>query len=507
MELADKISRAGLLRATRAKISAFIANANALLSRGAAWPLACMALFGLQAALVLTHEPWLDEYQALQLAVEAPNIPVLLEWLRYEGHPPLWYLILRGLAHFMEPLTTLPVAALGLALAAQAAILFASPFTRAERLLLALSEFMLFDFLTVSRSLTLGVVVVIFALALWRKRWSWLAIAILPMCDFLFGILSGIFVLLKWREKQLFLPGIALWVAVGLVAAWTVIPAPDMIPALGDEGVIMDVGRWMASIGTLAIPFQGGFIFTWNYPIVPLAGIIWVGFLWFAWAQTRKDQFHRLMLIGFIGFTLAFSLLVYPLPLRHLMLIALLLIALTWLRRMRGERPGAGFRLWLAISAVCGLGTAAISFAIPFHTAHLAAAEIQRQGLQDKHWMVFPDFRAQGVSALTGVDFERTEQKCMQSFNRWDFHSDLEKPAQLVNYLQQHIEHMDGRFYLLSNLSLDDLPDDLIRPIATIDAGYDGQGFFLFEVGPGLPETNRQVPACVAGRRPFKRLP
>lgn len=58
------------------------------------------AILGLLAAvqiwLVLSHRPWLDEYQALQIALQSPDFSALLENLRYEGHPPLWYLILRA---------------------------------------------------------------------------------------------------------------------------------------------------------------------------------------------------------------------------------------------------------------------------------------------------------------------------------------------------------------------------------------------------------------------------
>jgi hypothetical protein len=49
-------------------------------------------------ALQIWHIHWFDKWQALLIAVQSPDIAELLENLRYEGHPPLWHLLLRGIA-------------------------------------------------------------------------------------------------------------------------------------------------------------------------------------------------------------------------------------------------------------------------------------------------------------------------------------------------------------------------------------------------------------------------
>jgi hypothetical protein len=52
------------------------------------------------AALVFTgawaHEPWFDEAQSWLLARDLAPLDLIVHHLRYEGHPPLWYLLLRG---------------------------------------------------------------------------------------------------------------------------------------------------------------------------------------------------------------------------------------------------------------------------------------------------------------------------------------------------------------------------------------------------------------------------
>lgn len=483
-----------------------LAGADRVLARDAAWWAAVAMLFALQAALIFTHEPWVDEYQAVQIAVQAPDLATMHQWLGYEGHPPLWYWILRGLAHFMEPLLTLQVAAFGCALAAQSAILFAAPFSRAERLLIACHQFILFGAFTVSRSISLGIALMVVAVALWKRRSGWLAIALLPMCDFLYGVISGMFVLLKWRDKALWWPGVGLWLAVGLAAAWSVIPAPDVVPAIRPYGLVTDFGFYLSALSALLVPWQGPLYPAWNAPPwLPIASIGWLGFIWFAWRQAGSDRFFRWLLMAFMALTLVFAMVVYRLSIRHLMLIAIMLILGLWLARERGILLSHGFRLWLSVCAFCGLSTAAINFVIPFDTAHLAARKIAELGLQDKHWAVFPESRAQGVSALTGMEFEHVEQNCMQSFIRWNFRSKLEEPDDVYLFFQDFVERR-GRTYLLTDWDFSEYPPGLFEPLALMQGGYFDQDFNLYVVGPDKPEKPVDLPPCVPDKRPFARL-
>jgi hypothetical protein len=495
-------ARFPLLDRLSQRINGAISGADSLLARPAAWWTAVALVVVLQIALIVSHQPWPDEYQALQLAVMSPDIATMVDWLSYEGHPPLWYLILRGLSYMMDPHDTLWIAALLCAIPTLWVILFASPFSRTERLMIATSEFVLFESLTVSRSMSLGVAVMFIAFALWRKRSLWLMIAILPFCDFLFGVISGILVLLKWQEKQLWWPGVGLWLVFSAIAGWTVIPAPDMVSAFDYFSMDKDVTLWFTKMSGLLVPFQGGILPGWNKPTYPLAGMLWIGFLLLAWFTTRGRPFQQLLLFGFIGFTFVFSFTVYPIGLRHLMLIALVLILLVWLHRLAGDRPSGAFRAWLAVIALSGLGTAAMNFVKPFDTAHQAIAEIEQRGLADKHWMVFPDWRVPGLTAQSDILFERPEQECMLSFVRWDYQTSLLDGDNLTAYLRQAIEER-GKFYLASDLPIEVVPEDVLQPIFETEEGYDGLTYYLYLVGPDAPEKPVELPACVPDQRPL----
>lgn len=499
----DNSQPQSLLPRFAARLTVFDSGAGALdraLAHRKVWLPACLFLLACQLVLALGHEPWRDEWQALQIAVQSPTIGDLMVNLRYEGHPPLWYLLLRGLAALVGAHAALPVAVALIGVTGQAVILAKAPFPRAERLLLGTSEFLLFEYFSISRSLSLGVLFVILAVALRRHRAGWLAIALLPLCDFQFGVISIGLAVLRWRDRQVWPPGVLLWIAAGLLAAWSVRPAPDVTTAGEIRGFAIEGTAFLYRLGTALVPLQWDGGLRWDSPppgiLAPFAGI---GFLVFAWMQTAHDRLHRGLLFGFIAICAIFSLTVYGLQIRHVMLIAIFLIALRWERPT--EQGRRAWRLWLLCAAGCGVATATVGLAMPFDTTAQVAQAIRREGLTKEQWMSFPGEHGQGVAALTGIRFEKPERPCWQSFVRWNDKHRIDEPDALSSALFAGIER-HGNFFLLTNGPLD-LPEVPMREIEVFPAGFDKQDYALYEVGPGMPRTGAGVPPCVAEQRPL----
>lgn len=484
----------------------FGAKLEAALARPAIWAAAVAAVLLLQTVLTVTHRPWLDEYQALQIAMQSPDLTGLAANLRYEGHPPLWYLMLRLAGAVVPTAWVLPLVALPLALTIQLTILLRAPFTRLERLMIATSEFVLFEYGVLSRSLTLGVALLLLAFAFRDRRWGWLPLALLPMADFLYGALSIILIFIQHRERRFWLPGFLAWGIVALLAAWSVRPAPDVVPAFSPGNLVFEAGTWLNRLSIMLLPVQvGDGRLAWNNPLPPgLASIAGPLFLVFAVRQLRADRFGLALWAGFAALTLGFSLLCYPLAIRHLSLVALLLILLRWRAAEQGVIPDAAFRWWLAGLAACGLLNAGVALSQPFDTAPEAAAAIQQLGIADAHWVSFPDSQGQGISALLGTKFDRLGRDCAQDFIRWNVRSQVRKPAQLARALKR-ITTRYGRVYLLSSVPLETtIPTSLARLIAAIPAGYDGQEYHLYTVGAALPASSKRPPPCVSGQRPLR---
>lgn len=476
-------------------------TANAKLAHDRIWLLCVILTIAFQLALIFTHRPWLDEWQALLIAQESPTFTDLMANLRYEGHPPLWYLILRSMAVIIPIYWVLPVTCALAALATQAIILLRMPFTRLQRLLVATGYFMLFDYLTISRSLTLGVTCLFLFMAMRDRKIAWLWLAMLPLCDFLFGVMSVVMVLLQWRDHRLWTPGIALWIVASVVAAWSIIPAPDVLPAIKSEHWFWSYNEFFERLSTLLIPIQfvkGRFMWngTWPLGVGHAGGIM---FLLFAWKQVADDHFHRLLLAGFILLTFFFSIFVYPLHTRHLSLIALLLMLLKWREAERTNSLRAPFRLWLAATSVCGIGIGLYSLIVPFNTGHLAAKAIIDRGLAGKQWLLLDESPGPGLHALTGMDFREVQSDCTQSFIRWNHDVTLKTLAQFDTYLRNEVRQ-HGRLYLLTDTQIP-LPASLMRTIAYIPSGYDGQRYYLNVAGPTALEQGTRPPRCVANQR------
>ena len=71
---------------------------------------AFMGLFAVLLGLVTSqHEMYVDEAQAWLIARDSGNLLELVQHLRYEGHPALWYLLLYLPAHLSASLVWMQV--------------------------------------------------------------------------------------------------------------------------------------------------------------------------------------------------------------------------------------------------------------------------------------------------------------------------------------------------------------------------------------------------------------
>ena len=491
------------------RIAAAIAPIDRLLARDAAFAVAVIAVIALQIALAVTHRPWLDEWQALQIAVQSPTLGDLAQNLRYEGHPPLWYWILRTVAAPLhDPLWALPVTVLLVGIPAQLTILFAAPFSRSERVLISLSEFVLFEFLTLSRSLSLGFALMIAVAALWRtRRLVWIPIALLPLCDFLFGVSSVIFAVLRWRERRLAWDMVPLWLASGLFAAWSIRPMPDIHSALLPNAFWLDLTAWMAGSSTLGLPLQWHLLHPrWNSPPpLGLSGPALLCFVSLVVVELRRRRDFLIAQLAFLALTLVFSVAVYQLSIRHLMNGATLLIVLVWINAAQGAPDrSVWWRGWLLVAALCGLFNAALAFAKPFDTTFEAVAMIRNLGLANKEWVAFPHSAGQGLAAVNAMQIERLAENCTEDFVRWN--SPDEHQVKSIDDLSLRLHRKadaDGRFYLITWYHLPENPP-FLRRVGVVRAGYDGLDFVMYAVGTGAREGTVHAPPC-AGPHPALR--
>lgn len=119
---------------------------------------------------IVHHEMWRDEVQAWLIAKDCPDLSTVLQIIKYEGHPALWYIML----HFLSKLTSnlLSFQLFHLAIAAMSVYVFVAfaPFSRIQKLLFAFGYFPLYEYAIISRNYAIGILFVFILCALYPHR-------------------------------------------------------------------------------------------------------------------------------------------------------------------------------------------------------------------------------------------------------------------------------------------------------------------------------------------------
>ncbi len=138
----------------------------------ARWVAAAAAV--LYAAIVVVtiahHEPWRDEVVPLSMARDADTLPDLAAALAFEGHPLLWYGLLRGAHAAVGEAWVLKALNAAFAVGAVSLWLLRAPLPLWLRCLFAFSTIPLYQYGVVSRSYALGMLLVFAFCALHPRR-------------------------------------------------------------------------------------------------------------------------------------------------------------------------------------------------------------------------------------------------------------------------------------------------------------------------------------------------
>jgi hypothetical protein len=121
-------------------------------------------------AAAVKHTFWRDETQAWLIARDSPNFVALLHNLRYEGHPPLWHIVLFPLTRLGLDPRWMELPHLLFAIAAGALLLFSKQLTLPTRAGLTFSYFLLFEYGTITRNYMLGIVLLLAATILMTRK-------------------------------------------------------------------------------------------------------------------------------------------------------------------------------------------------------------------------------------------------------------------------------------------------------------------------------------------------
>ena len=484
--------------------------------------------YGLALAVLLAHhEMWADEIQAWLLARDSGGVLDLLANLKYEGHPPLWYLLLMPLTRMTNDPSVMQALHWIIALSAIYVIVRHAPFTALQRALLPFGYYPLYEYGVISRNYALGLLCAAAACSLFR-RWRqtpWrlgailflMSLTSLHACILAIGIVLGL--ALDWafagrpagdsgggREWKplgglaLAAAGIALFVVlvnpaddhgtrenwrltfdIGLLASTMAVYMNAFLPPMG-------IPSFWFSYGEIVVVFVQGTLFF--FPVLALIIAL----------NLRRSAALSMYLLC-IGGLLAFFYLKFIGHSRHhgFLLIALLILA--WGRASFTSIPAAQgafakameravgplLTLWLAAHAVSGAWAAVDEIRRPFSNAERTARFIEDQGLIDMPMLGTHDG---AVNAVVGQFRRKRAIRYVEgnrdgTFVRWDKARLTDTSDAAVLALAKSLAEEAGRPVLMIHiyrpLRIPEAMQPHVRPLASFTGAIsDHENFHLY---------------------------
>lgn len=352
------------------------------------WP-SLGAFIVLTSAMATRHAMWRDEVRAFSTAIHARSWFDLIGSIHQEGHPIVWYAILRTGYALTHSSLVMPVASLMIAWGASYLILRYAPFPVWVRLLAVFGAFLGHEFSVVCRNYGIGVLLMLFACVFFptrRERPIRLGIVLALLANtsvhasiatLLLGFvwLMDVFDPASRRalRRRGAIAAVGIAVAGVALALWSANVPPDMAYALSFSRVQvgqvwgtlwMDPGAGLMGYQLSNIAAAGDLPWARAGVDPELASrvVVDVALLGIAWALRRNRACLVAALLATVGFELIFRV-IYPGALRHEGIIAFLMVSLVWIAGAEfGSRnsPARGRPIVLGLLPLLVVQTAAL---------------------------------------------------------------------------------------------------------------------------------------------------
>lgn len=307
--------------------------------------------------LATRHEMWRDEVRALSVATRAATWGSMFGDLHHEGHPGLWYVLLRGGFAITHSNLVLPVLALAAGIAAAYLILRYSPFPFWLRLLTVFGAFISYEYSVMARNYGIGIMLLLAACTLFRSRDRHaipigVLLALSANCSVHAAIASAMISLLwafdildERRRSQLLqrasIAGLIIALAGIAIALISARPSWDMSYAaslhqLGSSLVLrlilIDPGKGLKGVYVSDIAASGElpWIRAGIDPTIASRIVVDLAVIAIGWALWRSRKHLAAFIISVLCFQIFFQS-VYPAAIRHQGIVTFLIVGICWI--------------------------------------------------------------------------------------------------------------------------------------------------------------------------------
>ena len=491
--------------------------------------------------VMLHHEMWRDEVQAWLLARDSASLADLFRALHYEGHPALWYLILRPITRAVsDPRWIQPLALL---FSCCSVFVFArhAPFSRLIRVLFAFGYFVVYGYTIVARSYGLGLTLVVVLCALLARpkpRYGAAAAVMLLLANtsvygamLVAACMVGLFVdalVAAGNDvaRSVRLRRVALPILVGgtgvLLAAAQVRPAPDnnfLGPGLSGTShaqLFSAAARPLVALdpiwrGYVPIPrleetsdiWWANFLVDRSRKGAVLAGVLSIVGVALLALLTRRSALALSLYLSGTCILILFSILVYGGSLYHHGYFFLTAIMALWfaaapMARSRGaesrlatwaplrwldRRAQFAIAALLALQVIGGAFRIVADYMMPFSEGEAAANYIRSHDLAQLRIVAYPGFNATTVGAYLGLPIFSLDRNMPTTFAPLNIPAAKFDDTQLLARLDACCVPPDSTTILLLDHRLEPGSGSLVvEPLVALDNALVPERFFLYEV-------------------------
>jgi len=320
--------------------------------RQALWQISVFVLLSIYAAIVIAlasrHVFWRDEVRQFTFAIDNP-FPQLLLKLRFEGHPALWFLILKLGWSLFHSVLVLPITSILIAAGATYLFLVKAPFPRWQKVLFPFGVLPVYEYSVMCRNYGISMLLLFAACYLYKDRLTHpfrygLALILLANTNvhalaiavgFIAGLALDIVLQLRTRRGGL-APVVAslVLVCIGALASYLSM-RPDNTVTYTQLTSLRLADLPHAVLTVVRAP---GTILSVNHSRLARLVIFAFGVLFF-----RHKQVFIIFLVATLGASAIVNL-AYPAELRHKGVYICFLIALFWIDHIHNTtEPKKGF--------------------------------------------------------------------------------------------------------------------------------------------------------------------
>lgn len=346
---------------------------------------------------------WRDEVRALSVATKASGWSEMFASLHQEGHPGIWYVILRSAFELTHSNLVLPVIALAVGSALTYVILRYAPFPLWLRLLTVFGVFVSYEYSVMARNYGIGILLMLGACVLFnnrRERGIALGFVLAVMANTsVHAALASSMIALLWmldfldaERRPSFLrveslAGLAIAVVGAAIAIWSAMPPSQMSYAgplhhlgLGDiaRSIFIDPGKGLRGVYVADIAASAELPWTrlGIDPTIVSRVIVDLGLVTIGWGLWPSRKHFAVFVASILSFEILFHG-VYPAALRHMGVVTFLIVAICWIaiRERKGTDAGTfTHRVALGLVPVMLIQSIGLPIVVRRHLTHPASS-------------------------------------------------------------------------------------------------------------------------------------